>query len=262
MSWGGGLWESRSVEHPDFGFSSGHDLRVMRSSPTSGSTLSGESAWVSLSFPFCPFLPSPHTRSHSVPQISKVFKKKFVLDSLSCQYILRCLIYCAVVCDMWVPQWIQAFPHWWTFSSLPNWLFVLFVIVNAASMKIFVYAGDCFSRVTTNMGLRLGRCGCTLFVMDTDKLTSNLYFYIVWEHKFHQIFANTLSIFLSNWVIFIPLWIYSVSPYITVKPSLFYLDTLWEGTSHTKFWQKWTRHNQHRTELQHDLGYEWAGGES
>ena len=36
----GVAWVTQSVKHPTFGFGSGHDLRVMRSSPELGSTLS------------------------------------------------------------------------------------------------------------------------------------------------------------------------------------------------------------------------------
>lgn len=42
-------------EHPALGFCSGCNLGVMRSSPITGSALSGESAWSSLS-PFAPRL--------------------------------------------------------------------------------------------------------------------------------------------------------------------------------------------------------------
>ena len=40
---------AQAVEHPALGFSSGHGLRVVGSSPTWGSMLSKESAWDSLS---------------------------------------------------------------------------------------------------------------------------------------------------------------------------------------------------------------------
>ena len=40
-----------SVEHLTLDFDSSHDLRVMGCSPMSGSVLSGESAWDSLSLP-------------------------------------------------------------------------------------------------------------------------------------------------------------------------------------------------------------------
>ena len=40
---------AQSVERPALDFGSGHDLRVVRSSPTLGSVLSTEPAWDSLS---------------------------------------------------------------------------------------------------------------------------------------------------------------------------------------------------------------------
>ena len=39
-----GTWVVQSVKHPTLGFSSDHDLRVVRSSPTSVSGLGRESA--------------------------------------------------------------------------------------------------------------------------------------------------------------------------------------------------------------------------
>ena len=39
-----GAWVAQSVEHPTLDFGSGHDPRVMRSSPTLGSVLSVKSA--------------------------------------------------------------------------------------------------------------------------------------------------------------------------------------------------------------------------
>ena len=50
-----GVWVVQSVKHLTLGFSSGRDLRVVRSSPESGSVLSAESAWDSLSHSLCPF---------------------------------------------------------------------------------------------------------------------------------------------------------------------------------------------------------------
>ena len=38
------IWVAQSVEHPTHDFSSGHDLRTVGSSPTSGSALSVEPA--------------------------------------------------------------------------------------------------------------------------------------------------------------------------------------------------------------------------
>ena len=47
MFWG--AWVAQLVEHPTLGFGSDDDLRVVRWSPVSGSMLSRESAWDSLS---------------------------------------------------------------------------------------------------------------------------------------------------------------------------------------------------------------------
>ena len=61
-----GAWAAQSVEHPTLDFSSGHDPRVVGSSPTSGSVLSMEPAWdsPSLSLPL-PFSLLTHTLSLS-----------------------------------------------------------------------------------------------------------------------------------------------------------------------------------------------------
>ena len=56
-----GAWVARSIEHQTLDFSSGHDPRVMESSPVSGSLLSMEPAWDSLS----PSAPLSHSRSLS-----------------------------------------------------------------------------------------------------------------------------------------------------------------------------------------------------
>ena len=56
------------VKHPTLGFTSGHDLRVMGSSPTLGSVLNGESK-----------TPSPSALPPLLPQINKPF---FVKASL------------------------------------------------------------------------------------------------------------------------------------------------------------------------------------
>ena len=50
-----GAWVPESGEHPTLSLSAGHDLRIMGSSPVSGSTLSTESAWGSLSHSLCPY---------------------------------------------------------------------------------------------------------------------------------------------------------------------------------------------------------------
>ena len=41
---GGGTWVAQSIKHLALGFSSGHDLRVMRWSPVAGSSMGMESA--------------------------------------------------------------------------------------------------------------------------------------------------------------------------------------------------------------------------
>jgi len=46
MDWG--TWVAQSVKLLNLDFCSGHDLRVMRSSPALGSAVGGESAWDSL----------------------------------------------------------------------------------------------------------------------------------------------------------------------------------------------------------------------
>ena len=47
----GALLVTHLVEHPTLGFGSGHDLRVVRLRPVSGSTFSKDSAWDSLPLP-------------------------------------------------------------------------------------------------------------------------------------------------------------------------------------------------------------------
>ena len=73
---------AQSVKPPTLGFSSGHDLRVLGSSPISESLLSGEYAWrfsLSLSLP-----PLACSCSLSIFQINKSFKKrKFKMRSLN-----------------------------------------------------------------------------------------------------------------------------------------------------------------------------------
>lgn len=46
-------WVAQLVKHPTLDFGSGHDLRVLRLSPVSGSALNGEPGWDSLS-PYAP----------------------------------------------------------------------------------------------------------------------------------------------------------------------------------------------------------------
>ena len=50
------------VEHPTFGFGLGHDPRVVKSSPASGSVLSMEPAWD----PVSPSAPLPHSHALSL----------------------------------------------------------------------------------------------------------------------------------------------------------------------------------------------------
>jgi len=55
-----GTWVAQSVKRPTLDFGSGHDLRILGSSPVLGgvvSTLSGESAWDSFLFPLPLLLP-------------------------------------------------------------------------------------------------------------------------------------------------------------------------------------------------------------
>ena len=77
-----GTWVAQSAKRPTLGFSSGCDLRVMRSSPELGSTLSWESTGHSLS----PSTPSLHpclcTLSCSLSLSQKINKR--------CWHVLRC----------------------------------------------------------------------------------------------------------------------------------------------------------------------------
>ena len=50
----GGTWVAQSVKHSTLDINSGHDLAVVRYSPTSGSALSVEPVWDSLSPSLCP----------------------------------------------------------------------------------------------------------------------------------------------------------------------------------------------------------------
>ena len=57
---------AQSVKCPTLGFSSGHDLGLMRSTLVSGSVLSAESAWDFLLLPLpLPLLPLAHSLSLS-----------------------------------------------------------------------------------------------------------------------------------------------------------------------------------------------------
>lgn len=72
-----GVWVAQLVKFPTLDFGSGHDLKVLRSSPVSGSALGGESARDSLSpSPSDPLsVPSP-AFSLSNKYINKIFQKK------------------------------------------------------------------------------------------------------------------------------------------------------------------------------------------
>ena len=59
------------VKHPTLDFCSDHDFRVLRLSPTFCSTLSAESAWVSLPLP----LPLPLPLMHTHSKINKSLQK-------------------------------------------------------------------------------------------------------------------------------------------------------------------------------------------
>ena len=67
---------AQSLDHPTLDLGSGHDPRIVGSSPTLGSTLSKKPAWDSLS----PFAPLPCSLSHS---LSQKVKKKNTLDRIS-----------------------------------------------------------------------------------------------------------------------------------------------------------------------------------
>ena len=85
---------TQSVTWPTLDFGSGHDLRVLRSSPASGSALSRESASV-FSVSFCPptsalslFLSNKHTNLKkkkffppSIPSLKKLFLTDFYNSS-------------------------------------------------------------------------------------------------------------------------------------------------------------------------------------
>ena len=76
------------VKHPTLGFSSGHDLRVKRLSPVTGSVLSMEPAWDSLSLPLPPPMSLPLLMpalclSFSLSQKNKIFKKEKIYSMKS-----------------------------------------------------------------------------------------------------------------------------------------------------------------------------------
>ena len=83
-------WVAQSVECPTLGFGSGHDLRVVRLSPASGSALSGESVCDSLSPSPLPYPPLLHSllraraRAHSkINNFLKILKQDSPLIYIS-----------------------------------------------------------------------------------------------------------------------------------------------------------------------------------
>ena len=76
------------VKHPILNFSSGHDIRVVRSSLGSGSALSVESAWDSLSL-----CPSPDSCSLSLSK-KKWYEKSSSPSIISKKYLLYSVISC------------------------------------------------------------------------------------------------------------------------------------------------------------------------
>lgn len=50
-----GAWVVKSVKQTTLGCSLGHDIRILRRRPTSGSVISRESAWDCLSLSLCPY---------------------------------------------------------------------------------------------------------------------------------------------------------------------------------------------------------------
>ena len=74
-----GVPVAQSVKPSILDFGSGHDLTVVRLSPTSGSMLGGEPAWdslsLSLSLSFSPSLPLPCSHTLSLKQNKKIYEK-------------------------------------------------------------------------------------------------------------------------------------------------------------------------------------------
>ena len=81
-----GAWVAQSVKHLTLDLSSGHDLRVVRSSPGLGSVLSMEPAYDSL--PLSAPLPLMHALSLSL-------KKESVCV---CVCVCECVCMCVCVC--------------------------------------------------------------------------------------------------------------------------------------------------------------------
>ena len=68
-------WVAQSIKHPTLDFSSGRDLRIVRSSFVLSSVISRESAWDSLSPSVSRSTPCIHSLSFFLSQVSKSFLK-------------------------------------------------------------------------------------------------------------------------------------------------------------------------------------------
>jgi len=73
MGWLPGAWVAQLIEQLALDFGSGHDLRVLGSSPASGSVLSGESAW---GYSLSPTPAFPSAQAHCLSRITKINLKK------------------------------------------------------------------------------------------------------------------------------------------------------------------------------------------
>ena len=71
----GGTWVTQPIERLTLDFGSGHDLRVMGSSPALDSSVSGEPAWDALPLPLPVPLP-PHLCSPVISPKKKKFKRE------------------------------------------------------------------------------------------------------------------------------------------------------------------------------------------
>ena len=76
---------AQSVERPTLDFSSGHDLIVVRSSPTSGSVLTAQSLLGTLS----PSLPAPPLRTHSHALSRSLSRSRSLALSLALSFVIR-----------------------------------------------------------------------------------------------------------------------------------------------------------------------------
>ena len=83
-----GTWVAKSFEHPSLDFSLGHELRVMRSSPASGSMLWVETTrdfHTSSAFPDSP----PATTTHTHLSFSLCLSQKLFLKSIDWKELTR-----------------------------------------------------------------------------------------------------------------------------------------------------------------------------